>query len=89
MLEAGIARLKDDERLISEFDEQYLKELEDADREIAAGEVLDWKQVSAELRREFSASEIYTVALYSNHTEDVPRSGVIRGRNVREMPVAL
>jgi len=54
VLEAGVARLRDDENWGVDFDdEDEIKALEEAERQIAAGETLDFKQVAAELRREF------------------------------------
>jgi putative addiction module CopG family antidote len=52
VLEAGIARLMLDP-LPDELDADDLAAIEQSERQIAAGQDLDWKEVSAELRRKY------------------------------------
>jgi putative addiction module CopG family antidote len=52
VLEAGLARLMLDP-LADDLDAEDLEAIEESERQIAAGQDLDWKQVSAELRRKY------------------------------------
>ena len=52
VLEAGLARLMLDP-LADELDEEDLAAIEESEEQIARGEDLDWKKVSAELRRKY------------------------------------
>jgi putative addiction module CopG family antidote len=52
VLEAGLARLMLDP-MRDELDERDVTAIDESERQIAGGEDLDWKQVSAQLRREY------------------------------------
>ena len=52
VIEAGLARLMLDP-LFDEMDEEDLAAIEESEQQIARGEDLDWKEVSARLRQKY------------------------------------
>jgi Arc/MetJ-type ribon-helix-helix transcriptional regulator len=53
VLEAGIARLMLDPEFDGEVDSEEGPDIEEAEREIANGDFIDWKELSARLRRRY------------------------------------
>ena len=53
VLEAGLARLMLDPVPDNQIDPQEIDDIEQSEREIANGQVIDWKELAARLRRKY------------------------------------